>query len=132
MPLGIVHKSTGLLFWFVQAIAAVSDHAEFDRPVVDDPTSVVVFGKTDRLADESLADVDRAAVPLDLAVVTHAPDAVVGALTGLAQYAVVATRRGRIAVGRRGVVERLVRTLFIVETLEGLQLPDLLAFAPAD
>src|SRR5436190_23644025 len=121
MRLRIVHKSAGLAFWFGQAIAAMSDYAEFDPAVADGPATLVIFGKTNRFADESRVDVDRAAVPLDLAVVTHAPDAMIGAITGLAQHSVVVTPRSRIAVSGGGVVERLVRTLVVEDTLERLQ-----------
>ena len=88
----VVHKSTGFALWFGEAIAAMSDHAELDPSVADGPAALVIFGKTDRLADESFVDVDRAAIPLDLAVVAHLPDAMIDAILGLAQHPIVAPR----------------------------------------
>ena len=44
--------------------------------------------------DQRRADVDRVALPSDLAVVAHAPDRVIGSVTRLTQDAVEAPRRG--------------------------------------
>src|SRR5262249_61815685 len=106
------------------------DNAKFDRTIAGGPVAVLVLGETDWLADQRFADVDRVALPPDLTVVAHAPDGVVGAVGRLAQHAVEAPRRDGVMLGRRIVAERGVRTLFIVENLEGAQALELLAQAP--
>src|SRR6266540_504323 len=128
--LRVVHKSTGLALEFAQTVAAMSDDAECDRPVRGDPVAVLVFNETNRLADQRFADVDRVALPLDLAVVAHAPDRVVGPVARLAQDAIEASRRDGVVLGRGVVAEGLVRALFIVEGLEAAQALELLSQAP--
>src|SRR5258708_40312187 len=94
------------------------DDAESTRLVEGSPATLVVFDEPDRLADQRLAEVDPVAMPPDLAVVAHAPDGVVGPVARLAQHAIEAGRRSSIVLGRGAVAERLVRALFVVETLE--------------
>src|SRR5450432_415570 len=91
--LRVVHRSTGPALGFAQTVAVMSDDAESDRAVGGGPTAILVFDETDRLADQGFADVDRVALPLDLAVVAHLPDQVVGPVVRRAQDAVEATRR---------------------------------------
>ena len=81
---------TGSAFGFLQAVAAMGDRAEHDRAVADRPSAGIVFTQADRLADQCLADVDRFALPFDLAVMAHPPH-VVFAVFRLAQDAVEAT-----------------------------------------
>ena len=87
----VAHKSTALLFGFAELISSVTDRAEQDRAVADLP-SVINFEQTDRLSDQRFADVDRASVPFDLAVLAHAPDEVIRAIAGLAQHTIEAPR----------------------------------------
>ena len=75
--LRVVHKSTGFAFWFVEAIGAMGDHAEYDPSVADGAVASSSSSKTDRLTHQRFADVDRSAIPFDLAVVTYPPDAMV-------------------------------------------------------
>src|SRR6202035_4601030 len=103
----------------------MGDRAEHDRAVADDPAGVVL-GEPDRLANQGVVDVDRAIAPSDSPVVAAPPYFVVAVIFRLAQNAVEAPRRGRIVVGRRGVVERLMRALFVVNTLEVAQAFELL------
>src|SRR5205085_8905369 len=114
----VVHKSTGRALGFAQAVAAMGDDAEFDRSVERLP-AVLVFDESDWLADQRFADVNRVSLPPDLAVVTHAPDRVIGAVVRLAQHSVEAPRRGGVMLGRRLIAQSLVRAFFVVETLEG-------------
>src|SRR5258708_40237035 len=109
----------GLVFGFSQAIFLVDERAEHDRAIADGPAGGVVLDEADRLADQGLVDVDRAIAPADIAVVAHPPHLVLSAIFRLAQDTVGSSRRRRVLVGRRGVAKRLMRTLFVVETLEG-------------
>src|ERR1700704_3716867 len=61
----------GLGVGFSQAIAAMGDRAEHDRTVGDRPSGGIVLKQADRLADQCFADVDRFALPSDLAVMAH-------------------------------------------------------------
>src|SRR5947209_10887816 len=121
--------STGLLllwFGFAKAVVVVSDRAEHDRPVADGPTGSV-FLKRDRFAGQRLVEVDRLVAPAYLAVVTDLPHFYPGRIFRLAQDAVEAARRWRVEIRRRGVIERLMRTLLVVDVLEVVQPPELLA-----
>ncbi len=123
----VVHKSTAATFRLAQAIAGVmSDSAKHDRSVGDRP-AIRILCEADRLADEGSTDVDRVASPLDLAVVTDTPDCSFAAVFRFAQDPVPGSRRDAIVLSRRVVAERLVRTLFIVDTLEVLEALQLLA-----
>ena len=95
-----------------------------------DPATGAVFAQADRLADQRGADIDRGALPSDLAVVAHAPDFVAGAVGRLSQHAVEASRRGRVMLGGRIVAERLVRPLLVVDALEVAQPLELFAKRP--
>jgi len=106
------------------------DDAESNRAVEGSPATLLVFDETDRLADQRFAEVDPVAMPPDLAVVAYPPDGVVGPVARLAQYAIEAARRDSVVLGRGAVAERLVRALFVVETLERAQALQLLAQAP--
>src|SRR5262245_20080713 len=105
------------------------DEAEADRAVIGGPAAVVLFEKTDRLASQRFADVDRGALPADLAIVAHASDGAVLPIVGLAQNAVEVPRRCDVMVGRRVVAESLVRALIIVQGLEGTKALELLSQA---
>ena len=105
------------------------DDAEHEGAVRDRPTAVVVFDEADRLTDQRGADVDRVAVPSDLAIVAHPPDRMIGSVTRLTQNAVEAPRRDDVVLGRRVVAERLVRSFVVVEPLEAAQSLDPLAQA---
>src|SRR5260370_4508494 len=94
--------------------------SEGDRSIADGPAGLV-FSQSDRLAYQSFADVDHVTVQLDLAVVADAPHFLIIAIFRLAQNATEAARGSLVAFGRRGVVERLVRTLFVVKALEAAQ-----------
>src|SRR4030088_1393347 len=123
----VVHKSTAAAFRLAEAIAGVmSDSAKHDRSVGDGP-AIRVLGEADRLADERSTDVDRVASPLDLAVVADTPDCSFAAVFRRAQDAVPGSRRDAIVLSGRVVAERLVRALFIVDTLEVLEALQLLA-----
>src|SRR5689334_8378149 len=114
----VVHKSTAAAFRLAYAIAGVmSDSAKYDRSVRDRP-AIRILGEADRLADEGSADVDRVASPLDLAIVADTPDCGFAVVFRLAQDPVPGSRRGAIVRSGRVIAERLVRTLFIVDTLE--------------
>src|SRR5260370_20150196 len=106
------------------------DDAESNRAVEGPPATLRVFGETDRLADQRFADVAPVAMPPDLAVVAYAPDGVVGPVARLAQHSIEAPRRDSVVLGRGAVAERLVRALFVVETLERAQALQLLPQAP--
>jgi len=73
--------STGRLFrfGFSKPAVVVSDHAEHDRPVADNPAGGV-FLQSDGLADQRLVDVDRIVAPADLAVMAHPPHFQPGAI----------------------------------------------------
>src|ERR1700756_245950 len=107
----------------------MGDSAEHDRAIADGPAGGVVLDETYRLANQRLIDVDREIAPPYLAVMAYPSHFVPGAIFRLAQDAVEAPRRGRIMLGRRGIAERLMRTLFVVETLEVAQALELLAQA---
>src|SRR5437879_431196 len=107
----------------------MANGAEHDRAIADGPAGGIVLDETHRLANQGLIDVDRAIAPSDVAVMAHPSHFVLGAIFRLAQDAVEAPRRGRIMVGRGGIAERLMRTLFVVETLEVAQALELLAQA---
>src|SRR3954447_16697868 len=104
----------------------LSDSAKHDRSVGDRP-AIRILCEADRLADEGSTDVDRVASPLDLAVVTDTPDCSFAAVFRFAQDPVPGSRRDAIVLSGRVVAERLVRTLFIVDTLEVLEALQLLA-----
>src|SRR4029077_6249642 len=74
-------------------------------------------------------DIDRVAAPLDLTVLTHAPDDLVGPVARFAQDTVEAARRESVMLGRRIVAERLMRAFLIVDVLEYAQALQLLAQA---
>src|SRR5260370_23009425 len=103
--------------------------SEGDRSIADGPAGLV-FSQSDRLAYQMFADVDHVTVQLDLAVVADAPHFLIIAIFRLAQNATEAARGSLVAFGRRGVVERLVRTLFVVKALEAAQARVLLTPAP--
>src|SRR6202035_4226090 len=125
----IVHMSTGsVAFRFSQAVVVVVDRAERDRAVAHCPSGSIILAKADRLADQCLPDVDRLAMPSDLAVVAR-PSHLMFDVFRLAQDAVEAPRRGRVVIGRRVIAERLVRALFVVDELEVPQAIELLAQA---
>src|SRR6185312_3941004 len=96
------------------------NRAKHDRSIADRPT-LLILGQANRLADQSAADIDHVAVELDLAVVADPTHHSVLVIVRLAQDAVEAARRSLIALGRRRIVERLVRALFVVKTLEVAQ-----------
>src|SRR5271155_2382156 len=114
----IVHMSTGFSFGFSQAIVVMGDRAEHNRAIANGPSVSTIVAQAVRFADQGLADVDGMALPFDLAVLTHPPDFFMVAIVRLAQDTVEAPWRERIALGGRGIVERLVRPLFVVKTLE--------------
>src|SRR5882672_10391001 len=126
----VVHKPTASSFGLSQAIATMPDHAKHDRAIVDGiAAGISVLDEAHRLADQRPADVDRIAVPLDLAVLTHAPDSLVGLIARLAQDTIEAAWRDGVMLGRRIVAERLMRTVFVVDVLEHAQALKLLAQA---
>ena len=59
------------------------DRTKHDRAIADSPAGGVL-AKTDRLTDQSLVDVDRAVAPSDVAVVAHASDFVILAISARA------------------------------------------------
>src|ERR1051326_4284055 len=103
------------------------DESERHRTKRRGPATIAVFAQPDRLADQRCADVDRGALPSDLAVVAHAPDLMVGAVGWLPQDPIKAPRRGRVTLGRRIIAERLVRPLLVVDVLEATQPLELFA-----
>src|SRR5688572_1029708 len=125
----IVHRGIRRTSRRQEAVAARRDGAERHRAVRDVPGAVLGFGEPHRLAGECAADEDEAAAPLDLAVRAHPPDLAVGWIGGLAQHPVEATRRGGVMLGRRRIGEPLVRTLLVVEALEGAEARALLSEA---
>ena len=80
------------------------DYAEHEGSGRDRPIAVVVSDDTDRLADQRGADVDRVAVPSDLAIVVIPLDCMIGSGTRLTQHAVEAPRRDHLALGRRALL----------------------------
>ena len=52
-----------------------------------------VLDEAHRLTDQRLADIDRIAAPLDLTVLTHTPDDLVGPVARFAQDTIEAARR---------------------------------------
>src|SRR5262249_33036250 len=106
---------------------AMRNDAELDWTKRDCPVTVYVLDQTDRLADQSGADVDRVTLPLDLAVVANPPDDAVTAVLRLAQHAVPQPWRDTVVLSGRVVAERLVRTLVVVKALEVLEALQLLA-----
>src|SRR5215510_9567261 len=115
--------------WVCAGGPAMVDEAEADRAEIGGPAAVVLFEKTYRLASQRFADVDRGALPADLAIVAHASDGAVLPIVGLAQNAVEVPRRCDVMVGRRVVAESLVRALIIVQGLEGTKALELLSQA---
>src|SRR3982074_1391068 len=106
----------------------MGDGAEPDRAIADG-TGVSVLGEAHGLADQRLTDIDCVTVPLDLPVLTHAPDDLVGPVARFAQDTVEAARRESIMLGRSIVAERLMRAFLIVDVLEHAQALQLLAHA---
>ena len=86
----------------------MGDDAEQDRAVDNGAVAVLVFEQSDRLADQCLADVDRVAPPLDLAVVANPPDVMVGTVLRLAQDAIEASRRAYDSRVKRSAGARLI------------------------
>lgn len=97
----------------------MANDTEDDRPEADGPVALGVFTEADRFAAERFVDVDRATLPLDLAVPAHPPHRLIGIIAGLAQHAVEAPGRECVTLRRSIVAKRLVRTLLVVEALEG-------------
>ena len=114
----VVHKSTAGAFGFSQMVILMGDRAEHDRAIADGPAGSVLT-EADRLTHQGLVEIDRAVTPSDVSVVAHAAYFVVLAIFRLAQDAVEASRRRRVVVSWRGVAERLMRPLFVVEIPEG-------------
>src|SRR3981189_3846114 len=106
----------------------MGEGAKRDRAIADG-TGVSVLGEAHGLADQRLTDIDCVTVPLDLPVLTHAPDDLVGPVARFAQDAVEAARRESIMLGRSIVAERLMRAFLIVDVLEHAQALQLLAQA---
>ena len=71
-PLGVIHKSTGLL-GSAQAIAAMIDDAEFDRAIMHRPAAILALDKAHRLADKRFAEIDLSAAPADGAAGSPVP-----------------------------------------------------------
>jgi hypothetical protein len=122
--------STGATVGLAKTVAAMSDDPERDRPIVGGPITILIFDETDWLADQSLADIDRVALPSDLAIVANASKLVVRSVVRLAQDPIEAPQRAGIVLGWSIVAERLVRALFVVNALEVTQTVELLSQAP--
>ena len=105
------------------------DGTEHDWTIADGAPDGVVLGEAHRLSDQRLADIDRIAVPFDLTVLTHAPDDLVGPIARFTQDAIETAWRDGVMLGRRIVVERGMRALFVVDVLEHPQALQLLAQA---
>src|SRR6516162_4957351 len=99
------------------------DAAELDGAVTDNPVAGFVFGQTDGLADQCLAEEEEPALPFDLAVVADPADLMTVGVFRLAQPAAVRSGRGLIVLGRRGLAERLMRALLVEHPPEAVEAP---------
>lgn len=99
----------------------VVDDAEVDVAEANDVKALVELGDADDLSGQRLADEEMAAAPLDLAVGADAADLMVGVVPGVFEPVREGPRRGRPVIGRRGLVQRLVRPLIVVVAAEGVE-----------
>lgn len=97
------------------------DYSQIERTIAELPASVIERHETDRLADEDLADIERVALPFDLAVVAHSADLGIVGVFRLPKPSAIAARRWRIVMCRRGLAEGFVRALFIVGLAEAVE-----------
>ena len=77
----------------------MSNDAKINWSIGDRPTAIVGFDQADRLPGQRGGDVDRVALPADLAAVAHSPDIMVGAVFRLPEDAVETPGRGCITRG---------------------------------
>ena len=86
------------------------------------------FGLLDRhrLADQRLADENQLAAPFDLAVRPHPADRGLVRIIGRAQGTRIGALGGAIERSRGGEIQRLVRTVMVVDGAEGVEAPLLL------
>ena len=96
----------------------MSNGSEHDRAKADDEAAIGLFQHANRFARQCLVDIDRAATPLDLAAMANASDRTLGTIFGRAQDPIPTPWRGHKMFGRSVVLQGLVRTLLIVQTLE--------------
>src|SRR3954453_11953204 len=107
--------------------AAGIDAAERDRPVAQHPSPLVGFFISDRFACQHFADKDQLAAPFDLAIGPDTPDGDANGIFRLYQSAALTPGRCCVVAGWRGLAERFMRTLLIVQ--HGLITPTGPAFA---
>ena len=61
-PIGVIHKSTGLL-GSAQALAAMIDNAELDRAIMYSPAAILALNKAHQLANQRLTQIDLGPTP---------------------------------------------------------------------
>lgn len=105
------------------------DDAELDRAKAHRPAAILALGQADRFAGQRLVEIDLGVVPADRAVGADPPHRMLARVFGLAQHAIPAPRRERVMFGRRGVAERGMRPLLVVDAPEIAQPVELLAQA---
>ena len=76
----------------VEGAGAIKVAKEY-RPIVDNVEALVGLDDADRLADESFAEEDATAQPLDVAVIVNPAHLMVSRVFGLSQATAIGSRR---------------------------------------
>src|SRR5262249_51841490 len=98
--------------------SGVVEMTEADWSIGDGMKAVVGLEDADRLADESFAQEDATAEPLDLTVAAYPSHLMIVGVLRLGEPTRVGSRRRLIMCGRRVETKRLMRTLFVEDPAE--------------